>query len=883
MSNIDLGLPLNENASRYIRIKPAELFKATGKALIKVLAGAYTDAAAELPELVAAIGINTSPQERVAILVARSLERALILLLAEFADGSDVERDVSAISIIGISEETQFQISADFFSNPNAADLIEALKSDVSKWLLALELEPHNIKNIINRLPGVIVRCLHNEWRSNASFYRELYEAVDSPFSDAAKMEQDWTRYRAHLSTAGADRVFDETFGLSQIYIEPRCYFFERNKKRAHASKSFSSTGGSDEPTRVLRWATDEVLQWLGRQDKDFSVRTLAGGPGSGKSCFAKMLASRLAEQSRRVLFVPLHQIDLDDGIARSVGDYFRDSGFFAHDPLGHDDGHPLILILDGLDEIQMQGRAAQELAQDFVGDVIRYVDRRNANRCNILCLITGRDLSVQSAEGSLKMEGQIIYLAPYWISSNEGPSYLDKEGIISLDQRDDWWRRYGELIGKEFEQMPEALKAGELDEVTTQPLLNYLVALAYLRGITLDEGININAIYEDLLKAVFERSWAKQSHPSVKGLTYENFVRLLEEVALAVWHGAGRTTTLAEVESHCVQSKVGPLLQSFQSASTHGVSSLLLAFYFRQKGRRESGEKTFEFTHKTFAEYLTSLRIVRLVDQISTQILIFQNDSDQGIDENEALQRWLNVCGQAAIDGYLVEFVRRQVMLAGAENASKYQKVLISLLEAALRANWPVERMQRLSFSEQLQYSRNAEESLIACVNACARVSGEVSSVKWLSSTSAGDMIRRIQGQRRGPANRPVMSCLSFFDFSRQCFDMADLYGADLENSSFVNGHLNYACLCEAKLSNSDLRDAQMLGANLEGAHLDGARFSRASLGAVFVQDEDDLEALRLAKPHSNRSRKRRGELVKKLMALGAVVENSADPRTRW
>lgn len=372
---------------------------------------------------------------------------------------------------------------------------------------------------------------------------------------------------------------------------------------------------------------------------------------------------------------------------------------------------------------------------------------------------------------------------------------------------------------------MPQNLQAGELNEVTAQPLLNYLVALSYRRGITLDESTNINSVYEDLLKAVYDRAWARNSHPSVKDVPYDSFVRLLEEVALSVWHGAGRTTTLAEVEAHCQQSKVGALLPSFQSGVSSGVSSLLLAFYFRQKGRRDDGSKTFEFTHKTFAEYLISLRVVRLIKLICNQMSAHDSDPDIGIDDQDALYRWLSVCGQAPLNEYLLEFIRREFVLLLPSNVNSIQKSLSLMLEAALRAGWPIQRMQKLSFLEQQSYVRNAEETLLACLNASALSTREISLIRWPEETSAGELISRIQGQRKGPSNKPVMNCLSYVNYDGQCLDMADLYRAQMDHCSFVGANLHYTIFMNANLVRSNFAGAKLEGANLSSANLTEAR----------------------------------------------------------
>ena len=877
MVGIGFTFEMGGHEQRVLSIKPAEFLKGISKVIVKASMGAYSDALSELPEISTSLGLKATPQKRVGALILRALERALVALVSEIIKEQDqVSPDIHAASFSGLSDSLSFEIDRHFFERPNSTALVDTLRPDVEPWLMAIGLRQRDTQNLLVRLPSVIVRALHDEWRSNASYYREVFETVSSPFVGAAIMEQEWARYQAFLISIGEEGVFDESFGLRQIYVSPRCFYFSKVKHGNNKQGFIPATRQSEEPIKVLRWALTEVESWINRGDREFALLTVAGGPGSGKSSLAKLVASNLALAGKRVLFVPLHQVDLELGISRAISEYFIQASHFTSDPLSLDVDETTIMILDGLDEIQMQGRAAQESAQSFIGDLIRYIDRRNTHACKLMCLITGRDLAVQSAEGALKLEGQVLHLASYKVSDDETASYDDRDNIVAIDQRDEWWRVYGELTGQDFSSgMPETLKVGELNEVTSQPLLNYLVALAYRRGMKLDEATNINSVYEDLLRAVYDRAWARHSHPSVKNVSYDAFARLLEEVALSVWHGAGRTTTLAEVESHCQQSKVGGLLPSFESGISSGVSSLLLAFYFRQKGRRDDGAKTFEFTHKTFAEYLTSLRLIRLIQQVSNQMAAHESDPDTGIDEAEASYRWMNICGQTALDSYLLDFVRRELLKHGGKRALELQQSLSNLLSATLKTGWPAQRFPKLGFLEQQSYARNAEESLLACLNACSLVSREITLLKWPSETSAGEMIKRLQGQRKGPSNRTIMSCLSFTNFNGQCLDMADLYRAEMHHSSFIGANLHYATLLEANLWRCTFSGAKLYGSNLSSAVLKEAmvpidQLIRGGIGVVagVILDEDDEPRLRPI-PDQSRSRqvidavRRRGLIV--------------------
>lgn len=832
MSKIGFTFNVKGPESRQVSIQPADFFKSVSKAVVKFATGSYADALSELPDVAASLGFKATPQERVGALVLRALERSLLGLVSEVGKERDeFHSNVHAASFNGLSKEITFQVNRDFFENPNSEELATLLKPDVEKWLSSIGISESDISNIVIRLPAIFVRSLHEEWVSNAAYYSEILEAVESPFTGAAIMEQEWVRYRAHLVSVAEDRVFDESFSLRQIYISPRCYFYEK-QNRSDQVRSFTPDGRRrDEPIKVLQWAHAEIEAWIAKQDRDFAIRTIAGGPGSGKSSFAKIIAADLALLGRRVLFVPLHQVDLEMGISRALSNYFTEAGHFSDDPLNSAGTEPAILILDGLDEIQMQGRAAQEAAQGFVGDLIRFIDRKNTASCQILTLITGRDLAVQSAEGSMKLESQVLHLAAYYLGEKAEASFRDDDNIFAIDQRDQWWARYASLTGQSYDAMPDSLRVGELNEVTSQPLLNYLVALSHRRGMKLDETTNINSVYEDLLRAVYTRGWARHSHPSVKDVAYESFVRLLEEVALSVWHGAGRTTTLAEVEAYCNQSKVGALLPSFESGVSSGVSSLLLAFYFRQKGRRDDGSKTFEFTHKTFAEYLIALRVVRLLGLVATQLVMHLSDPDAGIDEQDALHRWLIICGRTPLDSYLLEFIRRELAFRKPDEAASLQKALSRMLENALGSGWPVQRIEKLSFAEQQSYVRNSEETLLACLNACALVSREITLLRWPSETSAGEMIARLQGQRKGPPNRPVMNCLSYMNFDGQYLDIADLYKAKMHHSSFMHAHLNYAMMMGSDLTRAIFETAQMEGVNLSSCNLSEARLPISQL----------------------------------------------------
>ena len=195
-----------------------------------------------------------------------------------------------------------------------------------------------------------------------------------------------------------------------------------------------------------------------------------------------------------------------------------------------------------------MQGKLATEVAQKFVDKVKDELRGWNHTDLSIRVLMSGRELVVQHL-GEVNNSPQILPILPYFINS------------YYTDQRRDWWQRYGELKGKNYSGLPKELaKIETLQEITAQPLLNYLVALSYDAGeLDFSEKITLNQIYKDLLHRVYKREWAEIQHPTLKNvqITEDQFMQAMAEIAVACWHGNGRTTTVAEIEKHCQHSKL--------------------------------------------------------------------------------------------------------------------------------------------------------------------------------------------------------------------------------------------------------------------------------------------------------------------------------------
>ncbi|UNU24312.1 pentapeptide repeat-containing protein [Microcoleus vaginatus] len=690
--------------------------------------------------------------------------------------------------------------------------------------------------------------ALHEEWGSRPKDYAVLQEKLDTPFTQANERLQAWLRYSTWLQKQVEEPMFGEAFSLKQVFVPLRAYYNRKVEKQKDEDLE-ERIGSSRQFERVVVELEAELEDWLSKAKRDDAIRLISGGPGSGKSSLTKMFAAKVAEKGNiRVLFIPLHHFEPSDDLIDAVGKFVKFDRILPDNPLDAEHREErLLIIFDGLDELAMQGKIAEKTAQDFVGEVQRKVERFNQHKTCVQVLISGREVVVQANEPAFRKEGQIFYVLPYFLPEHDRKQhYVDTKKLLQQDQRQLWWQRYGKPSGSGYTGLPPELNQGNLTEITAQPLLNYLVALSLKRGaLKFSEETNLNAVYADLLKAIYERGWAADQHVAIKGIEEKDFVRLLEEIALASWHGNGRTTTVKEIESHCDKSRMKDLLTRFQTGFQEdykaSVTRLFTAFYFRQSGNDNSGEKTFEFTHKSFGEYLTAKRIVREVRLIHKKLEDRQTDPDEGWDEREALQRWAILCGSSAMDEYLFKFVLDEVGLEYLQDSSdvaKWQQTFCHLIGFMLRHGMPMERLDpRPNFQEENRQARNSEDSLLAILGVFNRLTKEVSEINFPSHDAFGILLARLQGQRTGPSNPMSFYCLSYLDISECSLYMRDFYQADFRGSNLQGSQLLYANFIRANLQDVNLQRANLQGANLQRANLQGADLQWANLEGANLE----------------------------------------------
>lgn len=481
--------------------------------------------------------------------------------------------------------------------------------------------------------------------------------------------------------------------------------------------------------------------------DRQDAIRLISGGPGSGKSSFAKIFAREQCEGDWRVLFVPLHRFPISDDLVTALSRFAKNEALFPVDPFDAQKGErQLLLIFDGLDELASQGAAGHQAARDFIEQVQQAVNGWTASGRTIKVLVTGRTIVVSELETRFRRPRQIVNVIPYL--ENKKDDYEDPKELLSVDQRDVWWRRYGQAIGKTYDALPNQLCHQDLDEVTAQPLLNYLMAIALEQGVEITSETNMNSVYEHLIGGVFNRPWADKQHPALQPFAEEReFFLILQEIAVAIWHGNGRAATRSEIMSRCQSGVLERLFGNLEMAAADGVTRLLTAFYFRRSGDVGASEGAFEFSHKSFGEYLTGRRIVHQME-ITAEERQRNEGGYSGWSEQDSLKHWIALCGPKPMDRDLFRFISREVALAWRSKDAKvkfidWQSTFDGLLCWELRHGMPMQVVQGpMTFREQVLWAQNSEEALLACGYAVAEATQKLRLIEWPEPTSLGLMV---------------------------------------------------------------------------------------------------------------------------------------------
>lgn len=722
----------------------------------------------------------------------------------------------------------EISINSNFFQHPKDISLFKEFEPTLTLWLKVMGLDQYQAYSFQNHIKNEFPLALNEIWNTNSERYTCIENTLDSPFNISVHDALAWEQYSYWLQKQANKRVFGEAFGLRDVYIPLRAYYETKKKKtsRRHACELHTF-----------------ILEWLCKFDKKDSLKVISGGPGSGKSSFSKILAAEIIEQRiARVLHIPLHRFKLENNLIEAIDDFINNNRYLKNNPLHQDYKQDrLILIFDGLDELSEQGHEAKKASNQFINNLIREIDQKNDNDSQWQAVITGRDISIQNNQHNLKKQKQILHLLPYCISDDEITHYDSGQKLLNTDQCSIWWKKFAKAKGLPYKELPSELDTEDLFLIVREPLLNYLVALSYQRKkIDFTDSTSLNKIYYDLLSAVYERKYANnRQYTASKHLNFDEFLEVLEEIALAIWHDHGRTTSESYLLKRCKKAKIEPYFKDFAKSAKKGVIKLLTTFYFRKFDTHTKNERTFEFTHKSFGEYLTAKKLVKSALSISKKSIANKKD----FNTSQALKKWVELTGPTLCNQNICNFINNEIAELNIKELDKVQTVFTQFLESVIYNRTPIGAFKDLSFEQILKFSTNSETAILIIHCACAR------QTTTKTRLTEDPIILSNWIQRVGHSDTFLSSC-QYLDFQHYWFDYdnlgeINLSFSDLEGASLTNTNLSFANLKQTQLNAADLEGANLQSANLEKANLAFANLEYVNLESAYLKHADLEDAV--------------------------------------
>jgi hypothetical protein len=707
--------------------------------------------------------------------------------------------------------------------------------------------------------------------------FEPLLATATGPAGGAARRDLAWARHGQWLQYRFQHEAVFSPDGkvktpLSALYLRLRCYWHERIDLGTDADDRH------DQPRWVAHLSDlhEALSEWLFSSCAE-KIRIIAGGPGCGKSSFAKAFACEAFDDGKyRVIFVELQRLPFTGDLYSDIGKYLS----HRHKPTGDEgspgfpehpfewikgDARPTLLVFDGLDELTHDQTAAAEISRKFVLNVKHLVSSLNSDGTAVRAVVLGRNMSCQEGlkEASLPITTMLNVAPIRELSKNDlrphefgSPSFRDEQTIypelpdtLIADQRPEYWRRWTAAQGIPNAQQPEAITHEALSDLNVEPLLLHLLILSdYCNESWAEAAENRNLVYEDILQKVHGRNARRTNSSPVSEL--RDFMLLMECLGLAAWRGNARGgaeatyEAIREVHASRLKHKGGGHLKT-------DMRSLVLQTHARPL---EGATPGFEFIHKSFGEYLAARGLMSLGLRSYERL----TRPDDPASEEQIAEDWVKIVGDAEITPELLRFLKDEAALRCSKSDFQQVKVCLeALLSWVNRNGMPAHKVGAPTFRQLETLQRCAEASLlmvgtsvVAALQATRKAEPVLIEIDWEHSSSIA-MLHRLRIGAEDACLSAVLNgiCLNYEDlrgiflveaclvgssFTDTNFHAAFFSEVDFSYSEMSRVHLGFTVFFDVNFSHSNMTGATMHGAQLEDANFCGANLSDADLEEV-------------------------------------------------
>jgi uncharacterized protein YjbI with pentapeptide repeats len=625
--------------------------------------------------------------------------------------------------------------------------------------------------------------------------FRKRYTANHPPQPDK---QESWNEYNAFLKAEVKKPMFGENFSIEDLYI-PLCAYYEKDPEPLSPE---ARKHGEDEKESVLEVVDveTELRAWI-EDENGKQICELVGGPGSGKSTVTKIFASSILDEIPTV-YVPLGCLSDWSGeksVRSTLETYFRDNSPYKPGDLSFETRS--LLILDGIDELRV---TTSDIAH-FLSLLSNFINSHKLTKV----LLSSREHYAEKVGADLAGMGvHKLNLLGYRIDNQN--IYTDPGGLLSVDRRGEWWKRYGELKELNFENgfPKEVADWDKKEKLTHQPLLNYIVATTFvLEGSTFKNILSLYGLYEKLVEVVFDRDYDLNlgKHSSVKTprIQKEDFYRFLTSAALAMWHEGGSVGSYRRLEQYCEADEgIKRILADIQGNSTDDkLISLLISFF-----TKPSSSQGYEFTHQSFMEFLVARALVSWLKGLPG-------------DPDAAMIEWGKLTGWQPLTPHMLDFLKAAIVEEKLPEAEGKFDQAIELMEGLLTNGVPLEKEEETRFEvfyDRYRYEGNAETAFFVLLGFMQAIAKKKYSLNHIFMETQFHVTYRVwQSFIKGKNYTNSNNVLYYFSLVKANLYGVDLSGVDLSGVVLASADITCAYLSGADLSGADLTYANLTEVN--------------------------------------------------------------------
>ncbi|MFC6090974.1 NACHT domain-containing protein [Saccharothrix lopnurensis] len=418
--------------------------------------------------------------------------------------------------------------------------------------------------------------------RADIGRHREGLHRANTGVLDRPVVPGDAERYDTEITFPTTERAF----------VTPHYRIATHDRKAQPADENWWSDRA------VLRDLEVMIAVYLTSADATRAPMVVLGHPGAGKSLLTKVLAARLPPEEYTVVRVPLRNVAAGAPIIDQVQqalDAATNNRVRWHEVTDDSADTVLVVLLDGLDELL---QAAAFDRSGYLREVMEFQRIEEEQNRPVAVVVTSRTVVADRVD------------IPHGSPVVKLEEFTDDQVTAWLDE----WRAANAAAIQAGLVRP--LTSGEAlhqRDLARQPLLLLMLALyaADPRSPKLDAGLSTSALYERIFdnfarREVRKRAGTRLREDEVERRVDDQVFRL-SVAALAMFNRGVQHAREVEVRADLAG------LTGRTDLSDDAGTRLLGEFFFvhAPEAVLRGRERSYEFLHATFGEYLVALHVV--------------------------------------------------------------------------------------------------------------------------------------------------------------------------------------------------------------------------------------------------------------------------------